>query len=83
MNSRCPYCGGKLRATVEQRYDNVPLYDDGYIPAEGDHVYSEVSNVRCSECGRELSSDYYHSGECRLKSAVRAATAEEEEENCD
>lgn len=80
MNSKCPYCGEHLVADVKVRFDNVPLRDDGYLPEQGDQVWSELLHIRCPSCGHEVSSGYYHGCKSKLKSAVRAAAAKGEED---
>ena len=62
MFATCPFCGDILHAEVEQTWNQVPLYEDGFDPSEGELVASEVVSVHCPGCGWTGDAQYYVSG---------------------
>lgn len=62
MFAMCPFCGNGLLGIVEQIWNQVPLYEDGFDPSEGGLVSGDVVSVSCSQCGWNGTADYYVSG---------------------
>lgn len=64
-HATCPVCGasdGALRAAVSVYYDNVALWEDGYVPNDGHQIEDEITEIHCSECGAIIPVDYYFTG---------------------
>ena len=62
MFATCPFCGDILHAEVEQTWNQIPLYEDGFDPSEGELVASEVISVHCPRCGWTGDAQYYIPG---------------------
>ena len=59
-NAKCPFCGkAELRASVEERYWHVPLQTDGYSTIDGEQTDSEIHQIVCGNCNKEVSIGHY------------------------
>jgi len=59
-NAKCPFCGkAELRASIEERYRHVPLQADGYSTIDGEQTDSEIHQIVCNNCNKEVSVWHY------------------------
>jgi len=59
-NATCPFCGkAELRASIEERYRHVPLQADGYSTIDGEQTDSEIHQIVCNNCNKEVSVWHY------------------------
>lgn len=59
-NATCPFCGEQaLVASIDERYWNVPLFEDGYITQDGEQAESDITEIVCGSCGRVVPVEHY------------------------
>jgi hypothetical protein len=62
MYYTCPFCDADLLGVVEQTWERVPLYEDGFDPSEGSIAATEVVSVFCPRCKWAGDALYYEAG---------------------
>jgi len=62
MYHTCPFCGVGLLGVVEQTWERVPLYEDGFDPSEGRLTTTEIISVSCPRCKWAGDARYYEAG---------------------
>ena len=62
MYHTCPFCGVGLLGVVEQTWERVPLYEDGFDPSEGGPAVNEIVSVSCPRCKWGGDARYYEAG---------------------
>ncbi len=62
MYHTCPFCNANLLGVVEQTWERVPLYEDGFDPSEGRLTTTEIVSVSCPRCKWGGDARYYEAG---------------------
>lgn len=59
-DAKCPFCGQyALYASIREQWAHVPLHDDGHDLHEGTRVESEILQIICHGCNREVEVAHY------------------------
>ena len=62
FNDRCPVCNKQeLVARVVETYCNVTLGRNGYDTTGGNQVESEITEIFCNACHKNVSVNHYFS----------------------
>jgi len=62
MYYTCPFCDADLLGVVEQTWERVPLYEDGFDPSEGSIAATEVVSMFCPRYKWAGDALYYEAG---------------------
>ena len=65
VNSHCPYCGEKALVVGMTVYLSVDVGDEGYDWRDGDVSDSEIHEMHCYKCRKEVLVDWLEAELCR------------------